>query len=365
MTRKSAEIVIWISGHRLRACALLFLLMLSPLMIFAWSIRQQTTWAASSSLIVLSVAYSVLALAVVAFLAWLYAQADMGSRFMQLSVDLFCVIGFDGYFRRLNSSWRHLLSFTDAELKSRPYLEFVHPDDRATTMTETKRLQEQETAVVFDNRFVCANGSYKWLVWRAVSVPQKQLVYAVGREITETVQASQLVERKDKDMELIKYEPPPQGLVANGNSPAGTSHELSSSHTPAEAVVLLVDDDAIELKMLDSMLGKAGYQTRMASNGKAALSILSAVPVDAIVTDLVMPEMDGFQLIRYIREDPALGHVPLLVLTSTHLSRDEIKLLTRQTQGLFQKGRFWGPDLIAAVEAAIRIHKAAGMGESA
>jgi two-component system sensor histidine kinase/response regulator len=76
-------------------------------------------------------------------------------RFFGLTLDLICIAGFDGYFKRLNPSWERTLGFTPAELCAIPYLEFVHPDDRAITIAEATRIAAGASVLHFDNRFRC------------------------------------------------------------------------------------------------------------------------------------------------------------------------------------------------------------------
>lgn len=108
------------------------------------------------------------------------------NRFFGLSLDLLCIADFEGYFRRLNPAWERTLGFSIPELLSKPFLEFLHPEDRPTTLAESGKLgaKEHET-VSFTNRYLCADGSYKWLLWNAKSDPVRKLIYAAARDITE------------------------------------------------------------------------------------------------------------------------------------------------------------------------------------
>jgi PAS domain S-box-containing protein len=110
-------------------------------------------------------------------------HADELTHYFQLSTDLMCIAGTDGYFKRLNPAWELALGYTEAELTSRPYVEFVHPDDVAHTATEmyVQRAQGKSSAS-FENRYRCRDGSYRWLQWNAFR--QGDLVYAVARDTT-------------------------------------------------------------------------------------------------------------------------------------------------------------------------------------
>ena len=87
--------------------------------------------------------------------------------FFELSLDHICVAGFDGYFKRVNPSWTRTLGWTHEELLSRPSVEFVHPDDRERTLLARKRLREGELMGPLVNRYLCKDGSSRWLEWRS------------------------------------------------------------------------------------------------------------------------------------------------------------------------------------------------------
>ncbi|HEY2377376.1 MAG TPA: PAS domain S-box protein [Gemmatimonadaceae bacterium] len=105
-------------------------------------------------------------------------------RFFDLSIDMLCVLGFNGYFRRLNRAWERTLGFTVEELRLRPFIEFVHPDDRARTLGQNGRVRGGGQALEFENRYLCKDGSFRWLRWNATPDPGQQLIYAVARDVT-------------------------------------------------------------------------------------------------------------------------------------------------------------------------------------
>jgi len=87
--------------------------------------------------------------------------------------------------------------------------------------------------------------------------------------------------------------------------------------------------------------------------------------VGAILLDLLMPGIDGFQVIRHVRQEPALKRLPILVMTAKNLTPLEIALLHRETQGLLQKNGTWKQQLIAEVDRVVRGHSLAkGAGQS-
>ena len=112
-------------------------------------------------------------------------------RFFALSHDLFCVAGFDGFFKMLNDSWEKTTGHSCAELLAKPYLEWIHPEDRASTAEEAARLSRGESTLYFENRFLCKDGAYKWLLWSATPVASERLTYGVARDVTAHKQTEQ------------------------------------------------------------------------------------------------------------------------------------------------------------------------------
>ena len=112
----------------------------------------------------------------------------------ELSLDLVCTASFDGYFVQLNPSWKRVLGFELEELKARPFSEFVHPDDLAATLNEVdKQAKTGQLVFNFQNRYRCADGSYRWLEWSSRPDYEAGLMFAVARDITERKNAEEIV----------------------------------------------------------------------------------------------------------------------------------------------------------------------------
>ena len=111
-------------------------------------------------------------------------QSDM-TRFFELSPDLFCIAALDGFFRRINSNFSRLLGHSDAELMSRPFLDFVHPEDHQKTMEVMGQLVEGRPVVRFQNRYRKVDGCFVVMEWTAKSIPEEGLIFAVARDITD------------------------------------------------------------------------------------------------------------------------------------------------------------------------------------
>jgi len=102
-----------------------------------------------------------------------------------LSPDLLCVAGLDGYFKRVNPAFEQTLGYEAAELLSRPSLEFVHPEDRERTATTVQALSDGRQIGEFENRYIRADGAVRWLQWNTRTMPDNGLMYAAARDVTE------------------------------------------------------------------------------------------------------------------------------------------------------------------------------------
>jgi PAS domain S-box-containing protein len=122
------------------------------------------------------------------------------ARFFALSLDMLCVAGFDGYFKRMNPAWERVLGYTNDELVGRPYLDFVHPDDRTSTATAADTLADGAQVLRFENRYRAKDGTYRWLEWASVPYPSEQTIYAAARDITDRKEAKATIARYSRDL---------------------------------------------------------------------------------------------------------------------------------------------------------------------
>lgn len=122
------------------------------------------------------------------------------SRFFELSTEMLCLAGVDGYFKVLNGAWSETLGYSNAELLARPYLEFVHPDDHAATVAEASKIADGFATVHFRNRYRCKDGSYKWLAWMATPAMADGTIYATARDVTNDVFAEESGIRKLREL---------------------------------------------------------------------------------------------------------------------------------------------------------------------
>ncbi|MFZ5512163.1 MAG: PAS domain S-box protein [Pseudomonadota bacterium] len=150
-------------------------------------------------------------------------------RFFDLSPDLLCIAGTDGYFKRINPAFGRTLGWDEEELLARPFLDFVHPDDQAATLREVEKLAAGQPTVHFENRYRCKDGSWRWLDWR--TVPQRGgVLYAAARDVTWRREANRWLEEAKAEAEAASR--------AKSAFLATMSHEI---RTPMNGVIGLVE----------------------------------------------------------------------------------------------------------------------------
>ncbi|MDQ1568075.1 MAG: hypothetical protein QOF96_2955 [Actinomycetota bacterium] len=183
------------------------------------------------------------------------AQAEL-DRLFNLSSDLIAVADFGGRFIRVNPAVQQILDYTAEEIQARPYLEFVHPDDRPNTVAQAARLRRGEQVMSFENRCVRKDGSYRLLEWTLTPVLDERFVYGVARDVTERRQAESELRRLAGEQAALRRV---ATLVARGVSPAEVFAAV------AEEVERLLDAQATTIGRLEP----DGMMAIVASSGTA------------------------------------------------------------------------------------------------
>ncbi|MCK0144708.1 PAS domain-containing sensor histidine kinase [Arenibacter sp. F26102] len=169
--------------------------------------------------------------------------------FFNLSMDLLCIAGFDGYFKKVNPALIQLLGYSEEELFSRKIREFIYEEDRDLTARYRDNLTNNVPLVNYENRYVCKSGEIIWLHWTSIPLEDENLIYAIAKNIThkkklEKERIDHLVKLVNKNQELkqLNYT---------------TSHDLRSPVNNLLSIFGFLDfskiDDTDVLETLDYM----------------------------------------------------------------------------------------------------------------
>lgn len=104
--------------------------------------------------------------------------------FFKQSNDLVCIADNSGHFTHVSASFVELLGYTEEELKSRPFTDFVYKEDLSVTAEEYDGNKDGASSYDFENRYVKKDGSLVTLQWRSNADPDRELIYAVARDVT-------------------------------------------------------------------------------------------------------------------------------------------------------------------------------------
>jgi CheY-like chemotaxis protein len=116
---------------------------------------------------------------------------------------------------------------------------------------------------------------------------------------------------------------------------------VSLMRRPREKLTILaIDDDAMALELIDAILSQEGFQVHRASGGDEGIAAARLEMPALIILDLLMPEVDGFMVVERLRADPITATIPIVILTSKHLTPDVKSRLNGQIAYLARKGEF-------------------------
>ncbi len=121
--------------------------------------------------------------------------------FFSMISDIFCIADIDGYFRLINPAAEKILGYSQKELLATPFMELVHPADQEKTQEViAEQLKQGETVLNFQNRYLCKDGSVRWLEWTSHPVPDEGITFAVARDCTERLKTQTELERSNAEL---------------------------------------------------------------------------------------------------------------------------------------------------------------------
>ena len=181
--------------------------------------------------------------------------------FFSRSLDLFCIAGIDGYFERLNPAWTSCLGWSKEELQARPFLDFVHPEDREVTLAEVEKLAQGAETSLFENRYLHRDGSYRWLQWNASPAPGKRRICALARDVTRRRRLqTEILEVADQEKERLGqdlHDGLCQTLAGIAALSSSLSRKLDGGSRPSESA------QAAEItQLLNEAIGQARDMAR-------------------------------------------------------------------------------------------------------
>jgi PAS domain S-box-containing protein len=118
---------------------------------------------------------------------WLDTPQSDVEEFFDLALDMMVIAGFDGYYRRVNAAYERTLGYPLQELLSRPFADFIHPEDRPSVLGTFRHVVggDGDDVIGFEARAIHADGSARWFRWNSRTMPERGLIFAVGRDVTD------------------------------------------------------------------------------------------------------------------------------------------------------------------------------------
>jgi diguanylate cyclase (GGDEF)-like protein/PAS domain S-box-containing protein len=285
------------------------------------------------------------------------------TRFFDLSRDMICVAGFDGYFKRVNPAFERTLGYSHRELLERPFVEFVHPDDRDDTDVETGGISDGDPATVhFQNRYLDKDGGAHWIEWTSVGVPDEERIYAVARDVTERKMLEQ-------ELELRSRSDPLTGMHNRRSFDEALAAQLAHARRYKRSGALLIAD-LDRFKQINDELGHAAGDEALRAVSRVLAANLRATDTVGRDEGGLVARLGGDEFALLLPETDAAGAeavagrlVAAIAAEPLRIDDREVRLGVSIGVATFGAG---GPssaeELLAAADRAMYVVKAAGGG---
>ena len=225
------------------------------------------------------------------------------ARFFDQSLEMLCVVGFDGYFKRLNPMWATQLGWSLEELAARPLLNFVHPDDHSATLAQMDGLDKGTEIILFENRYRHKDGSYRWLRWNARPVSEPHRIFASARDVTrQKRQEREILEIVDQEKDRLGRELH-DGLCQTLAGIAALSSTLARRLARGSESAASVD-----AREINTLLNEAIVEARNLAHSLGPLG-LNAVGLAAMLQTLALNIHDRFRVSCTLECDWPMGRL--------------------------------------------------------
>ena len=125
-------------------------------------------------------------------------EASLLLAVFEKTLDMICIVDREGWFKQVNQAVIQTLGYTKEELLARPVAALIHPDDLEKTRLKRKNLLQNDPLINFQNRYIAKNGDVIWLQWTSVYIPEKEMVFAIAKNITAKKKAEIKIEENFK-----------------------------------------------------------------------------------------------------------------------------------------------------------------------
>jgi len=215
-------------------------------------------------------------------------------KFLALTLDLFFVASPDGYWLQVNPMGERILGYSSQEFKTRPWIEWVHPEDRQMTLKQLQKLRDCAEMVSFENRYRCKDGSYKWLLWNMTFCSTRNLIYAVARDNTQRKEAEAAHRESEerfrllvdgvKDYAIIMLDP--EGTIVSWNPGAERIKQYRAAEILGQHVRCFYTPEEISQGQPETSLNIAVQQGRVEEEGWRVRKDGSSFFANVVITAL-------------------------------------------------------------------------------
>ncbi len=294
------------------------------------------------------------------FAARLRALEAESARHFNLSLDMISTAGFDGRFKTVNPAFERILGYRKEDLVGRPFLDFVHPDDREKTETEAATLSDGKSTVQFQNRYFDSEGELHWLEWTSVPLPGEQIIYAVARDITDR-------KALEAELERLSRHDPLTGVLNRRSFDEALESQLAYTRRYGHGGALLIVD-LDRFKQINDEYGHPVGDKALREVARLLEANLRQSDTIARDPDGLVARLGGDEFALLLPEADAAGAeavaerlLGLLAASPLRIDGVEVPLGISVGVALFDEdGCPPAEDLLAAADRAMYVAKAAG-----